>query len=107
MARNFHINSKTVVAPIAAFTMAGLLYVYTRSSIRAAKRNAERTRSADGGQISWRNESLRRHGVLERPGEQDTFKELVTGAKSKVEKNVGKGNQRSEEEERLRARKAR
>lgn len=86
--------------------MAGLLYVYTRSSIRAAKRNAERTRSADGGQISWRNESLRRHGMLERPEEQNTFKQLVTGAKIRVEKQGKKAESRSEEEERLRARKA-
>ncbi len=106
MARNFNINSNTIVAPIAAITMAGLLYVYSRSSIRAAKRNAERTRTADGGQISWRNESLRRHGVLERPEEQDTLKQLVAGAKSKAEKQGGKIESRSEEEESLRAMKA-
>ena len=107
MAKNFHINSNTIVAPIAAFTMAGLLYVYTRSSIRAAKRNAERTRLADGGQVSWRNESLRQHGALERPEAQDTFKELVTGAKSNVTKGVRRRQTRSDEEEKLRARKAR
>ncbi|EAQ85745.1 predicted protein [Chaetomium globosum CBS 148.51] len=28
------------MAPVAAFTMAGLLFFYTRSSIRAARRNA-------------------------------------------------------------------
>lgn len=106
MARNFNINSNTIVAPIAAITMAGLLYVYSRSSIRAAKRNAERTRTADGGQISWRNESLRRHGVLERPEEQNTFKQLVAGTKSKAGKQGEKVESRSEEEERLRAMKA-
>ena len=106
MARNFHINSNTIVAPIAAFTMAGLLYVYTRSSIRAAKTNAERTRSADGGQINWRNESLRRHGALERPDEQDTFKELIMGSKTKAGKVSGSRKSRSDEEEKLRARKA-
>lgn len=47
------INARTIVGPIVAFTMASLLFVYTRSSIRAAKRNAERHRVADGGQISW------------------------------------------------------
>ena len=41
------------MGPIVAFTMAGLLFIYSRSSIRAAKRNAERHRVADGGQISW------------------------------------------------------
>ena len=86
--------------------MAGLLYVYTRSSIRAAKSNAERTRSADGGQISWRNESLRRHGALKKPEEQNTIKELVMGSKSKGERVSGKSKSRSEEEEKLRARKA-
>ena len=106
MARNFHINSNSIVAPIAAFTMAGLLYVYARSSIRAAKSNAERTRSADGGQISWRNESLRRHGALERPENQDMFKELVMGPKVKAEKASGEGKSRSEEEEKLLSRKA-
>ena len=107
MARNLHINSNTIVAPIAAFTMAALLYVYTRSSIRAAKRNAERTRLADGGQINWRNESLRRHGALERPEEQDTFRDLVTGAKGKDENGVGDVLRRSEDEAKHGVKKAR
>lgn len=51
--------------------MACLLFVYARSSIQAAKRNAQSHREADGGQISWRNESLRRHGQLEIPGGKD------------------------------------
>lgn len=51
--------------------MAGLLFVYTRTSIQAAKRNAQRHREADGGQISWKNENLRRHGKLETPGDGD------------------------------------
>ncbi|KAK0672483.1 hypothetical protein QBC41DRAFT_313928 [Cercophora samala] len=33
-------NSRTVMAPMAAFTMASILFVYTRSSIQAAKTNA-------------------------------------------------------------------
>ena len=49
--------------------MAGLLYVYTSSSIRAAKRNAQLHREADGGQINWQKENLRRHGVIDAPGE--------------------------------------
>lgn len=63
--------------PLAAFTMAGLLYVYTRTSIQAAKRNAAAHREADGGQISWRNETLRRHGVIEPPEEQNSVKQLL------------------------------
>jgi len=46
--------------------MAGLLYTYSVTSIRAAKRNARLHREADGGQLDMRKESLRRHGVLEK-----------------------------------------
>jgi len=51
--------------PLAAFTMAGLLFVYSRTSIRLAKQNAQLHREADGGQISWRNQALRQHGQKE------------------------------------------
>ena len=62
--------------------MAGLLFVYSRTSIRAAKRNAQLHREADGGQISWQNENLRRHGVLKRPGsDKSLVAELVSEAK--------------------------
>ena len=50
--------------------MAGLLFVYSRLSIQAAKRNAQRHREADGGQINWNNENLRRHGQLGPPDAQ-------------------------------------
>jgi hypothetical protein len=33
-----------IMAPLAAFTMAGILFVYTRSSIRAAKSNVQNRR---------------------------------------------------------------
>ena len=46
--------------------MALILYAYSVSSIRAAKRNAQLHREADGGQLDMRKESLRRHGVLEK-----------------------------------------
>ncbi|KAK6380751.1 hypothetical protein LTS17_004951 [Exophiala oligosperma] len=45
--------------------MAGLLYTYSITSIRAAKRNAKLHREADGGQLDLRRESLRRHGVID------------------------------------------
>jgi len=77
MARKFNINAKTLTAPIAAFTMATLLFVYARLSIQAAKRNAQKHREADGGQINWHNESLRRHGKLEAPEEQGTVSQIV------------------------------
>lgn len=85
--------------------MAGLLFIYTRSSIHAAKRNAERHRVADGGQISWYNESQRRHGALEKPEEQGSIKQFITGTPDKTGKVVGKGSRQSTEEEVLRKRK--
>ncbi|KAL9121753.1 MAG: hypothetical protein Q9187_001693 [Circinaria calcarea] len=63
-------HNQTIVAPVAAFTMASLLFVYTRTSIKSAKRNAQKHREADGGQINWRNESLRRHGQMEKVEDQ-------------------------------------
>lgn len=68
------------MAPLAAFTMAGLLFVYARTSIRAAKLNAQKHREADGGQISWHKESMRRHGQLERlDDDRSTFKQALMG----------------------------
>ncbi|KAK7542596.1 uncharacterized protein J3D65DRAFT_222070 [Phyllosticta citribraziliensis] len=63
--RSFVYNARTFTAPLAAFTMAGLLFIYARTSIRAAKLNAQKHREADGGQINWKNESARRHGQAE------------------------------------------
>ncbi|KAK3681447.1 hypothetical protein B0T22DRAFT_307917, partial [Podospora appendiculata] len=45
MARG-NINPRTIVAPMAAFTMACVLFAYTRSSIQAAKVNAKINREA-------------------------------------------------------------
>lgn len=65
--------------------MAGLLYTYSITSIRAAKRNAKLHREADGGQLDLRKESLRRHGVLDQvegtAGIQ-LFKDARTDAKA-------------------------
>lgn len=47
------INGRTIVGPVFALTMVGLFFVYSRVSVQAAKKNAERHRVADGGQISW------------------------------------------------------
>ncbi len=78
--------------PLAAFTMATILFVYTRTSIQAAKRNAQRHREADGGQISWHNENLRRHGKLESPVEESTVVgELVSTLKGTEANGSGKG----------------
>ncbi|KAF8475008.1 hypothetical protein BDZ91DRAFT_845204 [Kalaharituber pfeilii] len=71
------LTGKNLTMPFAAATMAVLLYSYqhvaftiskdTRTSIRAAKNNAAAHREADGGQISWQNQSLRQHGMLPTP----------------------------------------
>ncbi|TVY19095.1 hypothetical protein LARI1_G002510 [Lachnellula arida] len=109
MARKFNINAKaspptphlipstnflpqqTLTAPIAAFTMATILFVYARLSIQAAKRNAHLHREADGGQISWHNESLRRHGKLDAPEEQGTVSQIVGAVRDKDVKWEGEG----------------
>jgi hypothetical protein len=76
--------------------MACLLFFYSRTSIQAARLNAQKHREADGGQISWRNESLRRHGQMDKIGDGNgkliaqAFRERpVTGkdlAREKVER---------------------
>ncbi len=103
MARNFNINSKTVVGPIAAFTMAGLLFVYSRTSIKAAKRNAERHRRADGGQFSWRNENLRQHGALKRPVDDTSLKQLISIPKDQASNAAGHRRARPEGDQILQA----
>lgn len=98
------------MAPLAALTMAGLLFVYARTSIRAAKLNAQKHREADGGQISWHKESLRRHGQLERvDSDRSTLKEALQAdfapsKKAKAARDEAKGSktERSAEEEELR-----
>lgn len=104
--KHSNITARTVVAPIAAFTMAAILYVYARSSIHAAKRNAARHRAADGGHVSWYNESQRRHGVLERPEEPNIIKQLFFGTSDETATVASKSKGRSEGEQLLRSRKA-
>lgn len=72
--------------------MASILFVYARTSIQAAKRNAQRHREADGGQINWHNESLRRHGKLESPVEQGTVGQIVETLQAGREKRTKKGD---------------
>jgi hypothetical protein len=89
--------------------MAGLLFVYARTSIRAAKLNAQKHREADGGQISWHKESLRRHGQLDRlDNDSSTLKEAFVGSftrdrKRKAAEDEEKSRtERSKDEEELR-----
>lgn len=83
---------------MAAATMAVLLFVYTRTSINAAKANAKLHREADGGQISWRNQSLRQHGQMELPeepiseqGKVARFLDKVTTARRATKEGDGVG----------------
>ncbi|KAJ4378453.1 hypothetical protein N0V86_006156 [Didymella sp. IMI 355093] len=102
------VNGRTIMAPLAAITMAGILFVYARTSIRAAKLNAQKHREADGGQISWHKESLRRHGQLERlDNDRDTLKEALTSSFSRNKKNTDAESEKprtaySKDEEELR-----
>jgi hypothetical protein len=79
------IKQQLFMAPMAAFTMAGIVVLYTRSSIRAAKLNVERRREQGGGQIDWGLESQRNHGVLEKIDTAAINKEAILG-KSKSDK---------------------
>ena len=96
MARIFGLPARKVYGPLLALTMAGMLYVYSHSSIQAAKRNASRHREADGGQINWNNEVMRRHGKLERPAEEGFVKEVFNTAKEKVDEVRGKARELEE-----------
>jgi hypothetical protein len=69
--------------------MAALLFVYARTSIHAARLNAQKHRESDGGQLNWRNESLRRHGQLERIDERTLLKEALIGDKGNLTKEPG------------------
>jgi len=100
---------QTIMAPLAAVTMAGLLFIYARTSIRAAKLNAQKHREADGGQISWHKESMRRHGQMERvDNDRSTIKEAFMAdmsrkKKEKVNPDDAKAQtERSADEDRLR-----
>ncbi|KAH7025904.1 uncharacterized protein B0I36DRAFT_433481 [Microdochium trichocladiopsis] len=44
-----NLTPKTVMAPAAAFTMACVLFAYTRSSIKEARRSARSTRETQSG----------------------------------------------------------
>lgn len=70
-------TTQTIVGPIGIVVLAGIFFVYSRTSIQAAKENAKRHREADGGSISWRNESLRRHGALKKPEERSLWQQLT------------------------------
>ena len=111
--RNAPFTSRQMAAPIAAFTMACILFVYARTSIRAAKENAQRHRNADSGGegLSLFNESRRRHGLAERIDSRSSVNELAAGARDQFlgrkddgSKTTSAGTKgRSVEDDRLRA----
>jgi hypothetical protein len=94
--------------------MALLLFVYARTSIRAAKTNAQRHRDADGGGggLSLLNEHRRRHGLKEKVGGTqggtvvELGREIFGNAEKERSKDEGAGEGgnkgRSAEEEKLR-----
>ena len=81
--------SQIIIGPIGIVTIASLFFVYSRTSIRAAKDNAKRHRDADGGSISWRNEALRRHGALAKPESKSLLQELFSsGGENEAQKKA-------------------
>lgn len=56
-------NARTLTAPIAAFTMACIVFAYTRSSIHSAKMSVSERRRQDGGAVDLRREGLRQRGI--------------------------------------------
>jgi hypothetical protein len=90
--------SQKLTAPLAAFTMAAILFVYARTSIHAARLNAQKHRETDGGQLNWRNESLRRHGQLDKIDERALLKEALLGDKGAPAKEVGSQLPRAQNE---------
>jgi hypothetical protein len=108
--------------------MALILFVYARTSIRAAKANAQRHREADGGGrdggsggggLSLLNEHRRRHGLKAQVegtqggtvvelgreifgGGRKSGKDGKEGGKDRDGDGEGEARGRSEEEERLR-----
>jgi len=79
------LNYRLILGPLGVLTLSALFWVYSRTSIRAAKENARRYREADGGSISWRNEALRRHGALARPETRTLMQELFSSGKEDEE----------------------
>ncbi|AEO57068.1 hypothetical protein MYCTH_2302818, partial [Thermothelomyces thermophilus ATCC 42464] len=59
-----NINPRTIMAPVAAFTMAGVLFLYTRSSIRAARSNAKSRREDE----RFRRQQHQQHQQREEAG---------------------------------------
>lgn len=96
-------STRGVTTAVGAVAVIVLFFAYSRRATHAAKRDATRHRAADGGQISWRNESLRRHGVMERPESPNVLGALFPST-SKQDDNTNRlGRTSTAEEEKLQA----
>ncbi|KAB8606239.1 hypothetical protein FH972_025869 [Carpinus fangiana] len=70
-------NTRQYALPLAAITLGTIIFVYTRTTVAAAKENARRAREADGGKINWRNENARRHGALKKAEDRTLWGQLT------------------------------
>lgn len=61
---------------MSALLLGTTFYIYSTTTVSAAKENARRAREADGGHISWRREGMRRHGQLEGYKERGLWEEF-------------------------------
>lgn len=86
----FGLSPRQLTAPITAFSMAIILFVYSRTSITAAKRNARQHREADGGQLNWENESMRRHGMQKKIADKSSVVDLAGTLRDQIRGKGGK-----------------
>ncbi|KAI4208590.1 MAG: hypothetical protein LQ346_000100 [Caloplaca aetnensis] len=98
-------STRGLTTAVSAVTVIALFFAYSRSATQAAKRDAVRHRVADGGQISWRNENQRRHGLLSRPESPNALGALFTS--SKQDEKIEAQTSKTTEEETLQAAKGR
>jgi hypothetical protein len=87
-----------------------MVLFYARTEPKAAKIDADKHRAAGGGDVDWRDESLRRHGRLPEPSGDTTDIREALIAEIERNKNSPDRNyqdrlaERLREEERIRAR---
>lgn len=95
-------NTRGLTTAVGAVTVIALFFVYSRRATQVAKRDAARYRAIDGGQLSWRNESLRRHGVMKPPETPSMLGALFASTKQD-EKAPRTGRSSTAEEDALQA----
>ncbi|KAL9081431.1 MAG: hypothetical protein Q9159_007313 [Coniocarpon cinnabarinum] len=85
---------RLLIAPLSALLLGSMIFVYSRTTVAAAKENARRAREADGGSISWRREGMRRHGRLDKVEERTLWGQFMAEREGKE----GKEGRRTEGE---------